>query len=228
MAWGLPIVLGDVTDTRYSIAATHNLTEEFYFDVNKGQMVNFDFSQIDQLLPGYLAVYDFMRFASSLLTEGQRVFITLALSEPQADRALLSQLAERYHLALNLYDLTLPARVITATRDQVDPRIPLVDLTGYFQCRSAAGEKLYHNRNTHWNLEGNALAGMVIAAYLQRTWFATPAALPPDLEACAEEKNRTNKRVSAEDILAFVSEQLLPRINAGVSEGQGARREGED
>jgi hypothetical protein len=212
------IVLGEVTDPRYNLASTHNLPEDFYLEVSKGQLVNFDFSQIDRLLPGYLAIYNLMRFASELLTGGQQVLITLAPNESQVDGNLLAQLVDRSDP--DRYDLTLPARVILAIRDQVDPRIPVLDLTGYFQCRAETGEKLYHNRNTHWNLDGNALAGTVIAATLQRSWFAMPATLPSGLEECAESKSRIQQRVSTESIERFISQQLLPRTTMNGSRAE--------
>jgi hypothetical protein len=204
------IALGDVPDPRYSIAATHQLPEDLYFDTNKGQMVNFDATQLEQLLPGYRAVYELLQFASARIAEGQLVLITLAPNEPQVDATLLSHLAERYHLDLSHYDLTLPARVIMALRDLVDARIPMIDLTGYFQCRAGAGEKLYYHHNTHWNLAGNALSGLVIAATMQRLWFPPAVGLPAGLAACADEKAVTSRKVSDEVIQAYVSTQLLP------------------
>jgi hypothetical protein len=211
------IALGDVPEPHYSIAATHALPEDVYFDTNKEQMVNFDATQLEQLRAGYRAVYALLQFASERIAERQPVLITLAPNEPQVDATLLSQLAERYHLDLSRYDLTLPARVIMALRDLVDARIPVIDLTGYFQCHSGAGEKLYYHRNTHWNLEGNALAGMVIALTMQRLWFSPAVGLPAALAACAEEKIATYRKVSDEAIRAYVTTQLLPSIEADVS-----------
>jgi hypothetical protein len=213
-----------VPDPRYNIAADNDFThfpEELYFTTSKDQLVNFDFSRVDTLLAGYVAVYDFMRFASNLLHDGQKVLITLAPSESQVDPALRAQLAERFHIDLTLYDWTLPARLIRAISTQVDPRLPVIDLTGYLQCRSEAGEQLYHPHNTHWSLEGNALAGQVIASYMLQNWFGASAILPQDLQACAATKDRVEPKTSAEAIRAFIANRLVPAIRSGAEQQRG-------
>jgi hypothetical protein len=213
-----------IPDPRYNIAADNEFThfpEELYFATNKGQLVNFDFSQLETLSAGYAAVYDFVRFASDLQQQGIKVLITLAPSESQVDPTLRAQLAERYQLALTPYDWSLPGRVIREIGAQVDVRIPLVDLTGYFQCRAEAGEKLYYPRNTHWNLEGNALAGQVIAAFILHDWFGAPTVLAEDLQACVEAKEKRESKTSPEAIRAFISATLLPRIRSSVEQGIG-------
>ncbi len=213
-----------VPDPRYNIAADNNFihfTEETYFTINKVQLVNFDFSRVDQLIAGYVAVYNFMRFAADLLHDGKKVLITLAPSETQVDPALRSQIVERYHADPDRYDWTLPARIIQAIRTEVAPSIPVIDLTAYFQCRQEAGEKLYYDRNTHWNLAGNALAGQVIAAYLLHSWFGAPAALPHDQQACVAEKEKGEPKIAAVAIHAFLSDRLLPAIRANADEKTG-------
>ncbi len=213
-----------IPDPRYNIAADNNFihfTEETYFTITNGQLVNFDFSRVDELLAGYVAVYDFMRFAAGLLHDGQKVLITLAPSETQVDPALRSQLVERYHADLDRYDWTLPARLIQAIGTQVDPSIPVIDLTAYFQCRQEAGEKLYYDRNTHWNLAGNALAGQVIALYLLHNWFGAPVTLPQDQQACVAEKEKTGAKTSVAAIHAFLADRILPAIRASAAEKIG-------
>lgn len=205
-----------IPDPRYNIAADNDFTqfpEELYFATNRGQLVNFDFARIDTLIAGYVAVYEFMRFVSDLRQKGKQVLITLAPSESQADPDLRAQLEERYHIDLTLYDWSLPARIIRAIAAQVDAHTPVIDLTGYFQCRAEAGEKLYHPRNTHWNLEGNALAGQVIASYMLQKWFGAPASVPEGLQSCAAAKERVEPKTSAAAIDAFIAETLLPTIH---------------
>src|SRR6266850_2274947 len=112
LAWAAPrcpgVSYGRHRSRLQSQPATNHFPEELYFTTSKDQLVNFDFSRVDTLLAGYVAVYDFMRFASNLLHEGQKVLITLAPSESQVDPALRAQLAERFHIDLTLYDWTLP------------------------------------------------------------------------------------------------------------------------
>jgi hypothetical protein len=206
-----------VPDPRYSIVADNefvHLSEELFFTTNKGQLVNFDFSRIDTLIAGYVAVYEFMRFASDLRQNGKQVLITLAPNESQADPTLRRQLEERYHLDLTLYDWSLPARIIRAIATQVDAHIPVVDLTGYFQCRAEAGEKLYHPRNTHWNLEGNALAGQVIASWMLQNWLDAPAIVPEDLQSCTAAKAQVAPTISAAAIDGFIAQTLWPTLRS--------------
>jgi len=213
-----------VPDPRYNIAADNDFTqftEELYFTTSRDQLVNFDFSRVDTLAAGYAAIYDFMRFVSDLLQNGKKVLITLAPSESQVDPALRAQLAERFHADLTLYDWTLPARLIREISTQVDPRLPVLDLTGYFQCRSEAGEKLYHPYNTHWSLEGNRLAGQVIASYMLQNWFGAPAILPADLQACVAEKEKAEPKTSAAVIHAFIADRLVPTIRSGTEQKVG-------
>ena len=213
-----------VPDPRYNIAADNDFTqftEELYFTINKEQLVNFDFSRVDTLAAGYAAIYDFMRFVSDLLQNGKKVLITLAPSESQVNPALRAQLAERFHADLTLYDWTLPARLIREISTQVDPRLPVLDLTGYFQCCSEAGEKLYHPYNTHWSLEGNRLAGQVIASYMLQNWFGAPAILPADLQACVAEKEQAEPKTTAAAIHAFIADRLVPTIRSGTEQKMG-------
>jgi hypothetical protein len=220
-----PAQRAQIPDPRYNIAGDNDFThfpEELYFVTNKDQLVNFDFSRVDTLIAGYAAVYEFMRFVSDLRQNGQQVLITLAPSETQADPALRAQLEERYHLNLALYDWTLPARIIRKIAAQVDARIPVLDLTGYFQCRAEAGEKLYHPRNTHWNLEGNALAGQVIASFMLQNWFGAPAIVPADLQGCVTAKEQEGLKTSAAAINAFIAETLQPIIHR--TAGQSGRQ----
>jgi len=210
-----------VPDPRYTIAADNefiHFPEELFFTTNKEQLINFDFSRIDTLMTGYAAIYEFMRFASNLRQNGKHVLITLAPSESQADPALREQLEERYHIDLTLYDWSLPARIIRAIAAQVDARIPVVDLTGYFQCRAEAGEKLYYPHNTHWNLAGNALAGQVIASFILPNWFGTLAIVPEELQGCVAAKERVEPKTSAAAIDAFIAETLRLIIRRGAEQ----------
>ncbi|HJY79806.1 MAG TPA: hypothetical protein VKK81_01800 [Candidatus Binatia bacterium] len=213
-----------VPDPRYNIAADNEFThfpEELFFTINKEQLISFDFSRIDTLLAGYAAVYEFMRFASDLRQNGKQVLITLAPSESQADPALRARLKERYHIDLTLYDWSLPARIIREIGTQVDARIPVVDLTGYFQCRAEAGETLYHPGNTHWNLEGNALAGQVIARWMLQNWLDAPALVSQDLQTCVAQKEGTEPKISTATIHAFIANTLLPALRNGAEKRAG-------
>lgn len=204
-----------VPDSRYTVTADNNFIhfpEELFFTTTKEQLISFDFSRIDALLAGYAAMYEFMRFASDLQQTGKRVLITLAPSESQIDPVLRAELEKRYHLDLTPYDWSLPARIIRKIAAQVDTRLPVIDLTGYFQCQAEAGEKLYHPRNTHWNPEGNALAAQVISSWMLRNWFDARGTASDDRQACAGAKEQMESKTSAAAIDAFIVERLLPTI----------------
>jgi len=210
-----------VPDPRYNIAADNNFihfAEETYFTINNVQLVNFDFSRVDELIAGYAAIYNFMRFAADLMHDGKKVLITLAPSETQVDPALRVQLAAHFHLDLTRYDWTLSGRIIQAISTEVDPNIPVIDLTAYFQCHQEAGETLYHDRNTHWNLAGNALAGQVIASHLLHDWFGTVVTSPHGQQDCVTEQEQAAPKTSAAAIHAFLSDRLLPALRANADE----------
>ncbi|MBI3801784.1 MAG: hypothetical protein HY268_33045 [Deltaproteobacteria bacterium] len=216
-----PATGAKVPDPRYNVAADNefvHISEELFFATTKGQLVNFDFSRIGTLTAGYAAVYEFMGFVSDLRQDGKQVLVTLAPSESQADPEIRAQLEERYRLDLTLYDWSLPARIIRAIATQVDARIPVLDLAGYFQCRAEAGEKLYYPRNTHWNLEGNALAGQVIASFMLQQWFGAPAIVPADLQSCTAAKEQVEPKISTAAIDGFIAQTLWPTIHSSAEQ----------
>ena len=215
-----------VPDSRYNVAADNDfvlLSQDRYLAVNEAQLVNFDFSRVNTLTAGYVAVYDFFRFVSELVHDGHKALVLLAPNESQVDPQLRARLAARDHVKLDLYDWTLSSRIIQAIGARVNPAIAVIDLTGYFQCRQEVGEKLYLPGNTHWNLEGNALAGQVIASYLLQHWFDVPATLPQDLQHCAFRKEQATATTSPAAIDAFITETLLSTIRARAEEETTSR-----
>lgn len=191
-------------EEHFNLAATHNLTEEKFVQTNLIQLVNFDYSKIETLSAGYEAALAFLRYVSEIRQSGIRTIVTLAPNEIHVDQEFRERTAEAHGLDLSVYDFTLPARVLTAIRDRVDPKIDLIDLSPYFVCHSDRGESLYYLTNTHWGPEGNALAGKVIARYLWREWF-NGSALPLDDGACDIEAYYSRfARISDSDVSRFV------------------------
>ncbi|HZF12711.1 MAG TPA: hypothetical protein VFE33_28315 [Thermoanaerobaculia bacterium] len=175
-------------DGRFNRAARHNLSPAAFLDVNRRQLANFDPAQRESLAPGYRAIAEFFHYVSSVRRRGTRTLVVLSPNQVQVDRSLRERLAAAYHLDFSLYDFTLPARTITTLRDTVDPAIELLDLTPYFVCAAERGEHLYYLTNTHWGPEGNALAGRLIAAHIERSWFGRTPTDQEDRDAECEEK----------------------------------------
>jgi hypothetical protein len=202
-------------DERFNPAARHNLSQEAFLNTNRIQMVNFDPAQRETLAAGYRAIATFFRYVSEVRKGKPRTLVVLSPNEVQVDRSLRERIAARDRLDLSRYDLTLPARTITALRDAVDPQIELLDLSPYFVCASERGEHLYYLTNTHWGPEGNALAGRLIADSIERAWFGRATAGVESECDVAAYRARFAK-VDQEDILRFAkriasSEAAPPR-----------------
>jgi hypothetical protein len=159
-------------EERFNPAANHNLSEEVFLNTNQIQLVNFEPSKMGSLADGYRAIVAFFRYVSNVRRRGTKVLVVLSPNQAQVESALRERIAAFNNLDLSVYDLTLPARTITAIRDRVAPEVELLDLSPYFVCASEKGEDLYYLTNTHWGPEGNALAARIIADYLGRSWFS--------------------------------------------------------
>ncbi len=194
----------EVPDQRFNIAARHNLSEEVFLDTNRTQLVNFDFAQVHTLSDGYRAMIGFFQYISDLRRAGVRTIVTLSPSEIHVDQALRERVAATYGIDLEAYDLTLPARAVTAIRDRIDPEIDLIDLAPYFVRRSEQGQRLYYSTNTHWGPEGNALAGEVIARHLLSLWFNESSALATS-DCDVQEYARRFNRIPDSRIAEFVA-----------------------
>jgi hypothetical protein len=190
-------------DKRFNPAAQHNLSEEAFLNTNRIQLVNFDAAQMDSLADGYRAIAAFFRYTSSLRRQGEKTLVVLSPNEVQVDRSLRERIAAFYDLDLSGYDLTLPARIITAIRDAVDPQIELLDLSPFFVCARENGEQLYYLTNTHWGPGGNALAGRVIADDIGRLWFGR-ALSGADTKCDTAVYRLRFAKVDQADILRFV------------------------
>jgi len=190
-------------DKRFNPAAQHNLSQEAFLNTNRIQLVNFDATQMGSLADGYRAIAEFFRYVSNVRRKGTKALVLLSPNEVQVDRSLRERIASLHDLDLSAYDLTLPARTITAIRDAVDPQIELLDLSPFYVCAREKGEELYYLTNTHWGPEGNALAGRVIAGYVGRSWFGQ--ALPGVDTKCDAAVYRSRfAKVDQADILRFV------------------------
>lgn len=147
------------------------LSEDVYYDKAYTQLENFDAGRLPALRWGYQALIHFVRFVSAIRMSGTQVAVVLAPCESQVDRELRSEVARRYDVEVESYDLALPAFLIAETVQRIDPRIPLLDLSGPFEHVTEEGMDLYFGTNTHWSVEGNELAGTCLARFLAEHWF---------------------------------------------------------
>jgi hypothetical protein len=165
--------------------------------------------------------------AGQVRAQGKQVMVSLAPSEAQVVAAFRNEVAEKYDLDLEQYDLTLPARVIEGIRDRVAPDVVIVNLVEYFQCESERNpEALYPRFDTHWSKEGNDLAGRVLAFHALSHWFDREPTIDEHLAACVVSlREQSSPAVSAVEIEAFVSEIVAGEPAQGPDRAaEGVRR----
>jgi len=157
----------------YNWAGLTSFDEETFRRINFRFLDNFDPRRLDDLLAGYEQVALLLRRAREIGETGKPVAVVLGPSEPQVDDRLLFEALQTHGENAAHYDMGLAQRVIGRLRDRLAPGVPLIHLTPVFRERRAAtGEKLFFRRNTHWDREGNRLAGEAIAERLLAHWFS--------------------------------------------------------
>ncbi|MFT5140675.1 MAG: hypothetical protein ACI9CB_002340 [Rhodothermales bacterium] len=167
---------GEQLPEGYNWAGLTDFDPETFQRINFKYLENFDPSKLPSLLAGYEQVLKLLERAQEISESGTRVAIVLGPAEPQVDDELRLELLTVNGAGQGDYDLQLAQRIIKALRDKVAPQVNLIDLTASFRARRAmSGEKLYFRRNTHWDKEGNDLAGNMIANELKTDWFGLPS-----------------------------------------------------
>ncbi len=156
----------------FNLAAASNLDERTFRQTLTAQMLNFDVDQLEPMREGYDEVVRLLRRAVELKQAGKGVAVALGPSEVQVRPEVFDWVVEQSALDAGRYDVFLPQRVIARIASRIAVGVPFFDITAAFQRRHAAtGAPLYHRRNTHWDAEGNVLAGEVIASVLGEVWF---------------------------------------------------------
>lgn len=159
----------------YNWAGLTDFDEEAFAAINFKYMENFDPRKLQGLAPGYEQVKQLLERAEQLSASGLPVAIALGPAQPQVDDELRARVLAANHEQAESFDLHLPQRIITRLRDRFAPNVVLLDLTEAFRdARANSGHGLYFRNNTHWDQEGNRLAGEVIAQHLQKAWFGAP------------------------------------------------------
>jgi len=156
----------------YNWAGLTDFDHETFMRINARYLENFDPGKLSDLLPGYEQVKLLLQRASEIAQSGVDVMVAVGPSEAQVDDDLRAQVLEFEGRAANEFDMGLPMRIIGRLRERHAPGVPLIDLTPWFRARAQdGGEGLFFRHNTHWNREGNRVAGEVLAARLRDTWF---------------------------------------------------------
>ncbi len=167
----------------YNWAGLTSFDEETFNRVNFKFMENFDPAKMDILLAGYEQVYRLLQQAQEISSTGTRVAVALGPSEPQVDEAVRTAALAAHQADPAAFDMGLEQRIITRMRNEVAPDVLLIDLTQPFLShRAATGEKLFFRRNTHWDKDGNRLAGELISRHLLESWFEQGSAVSQQVD----------------------------------------------
>jgi hypothetical protein len=136
---------------------------------------------------GWQALADLARGLSRLgRMRHLRVAIMLSPGEIMVEPALWREVAHRFKLDAKDFDPDLPARLAKHIIATVAPDVPVLDLTPVFRCAAAAGESEYYPSETHWNANGNKLAGQALARFVAQSWLGGKTPVPAQGNACLD------------------------------------------
>ena len=197
----------------YHSFAIH-LSEAKYSENSYNQLINFDRTQLPTLQKGYSAFLQLVELASEVRQSGKRVAIMLAPNELQVDEQLQTKIAERYSAKIEEYDFALPEFLLREIVKRVDPRIPVLNLSGSFEEGIKRGHSLYFGRNTHWSVEGNKLAGICVAKFLAKHWFSASLSIEDTLSELADYQYSHVSQVEKRDERKRLVEQFVPQLFA--------------
>jgi hypothetical protein len=85
----------------------------------------------------------------------------VAPSQYQVDATLWKTLFNNHHEPLDAYDPSLPNGQLV--RFCEDKELDVIDLLPILKKETQSGRTLYHAREQHWNIEGNAIVAQVVA-----------------------------------------------------------------
>jgi len=103
------------------------------------------------------------RFAAEVRDAGAEFVVVTIPDEFQVDPELRRKVLERIQVSPDGVDLDLPQRHLAGQLEEAG--IPYLDLLPLFR-EHTREQRLYWPNDSHWNPEGNALAGQAIAEYL--------------------------------------------------------------
>ncbi|MEE8526663.1 MAG: SGNH/GDSL hydrolase family protein [Thermoanaerobaculia bacterium] len=103
------------------------------------------------------------RFATEVRASGADFLVVIIPDEFQVDPELRRKVLDHLQVSADEVDLDLPQRHLAGQLEEAG--IPYLDLVPLFRERTRT-QRLYWPNNSHWNPEGNALAGEAVADYL--------------------------------------------------------------
>jgi hypothetical protein len=142
-----------------------------------------------EMARGWKGLADLARGLSRLGRErGIKVAIMLSPAETAVRDELWKETAARAGVAPGDFDHDLPGGMARAVVARAAPDVPVLDLTAVFRCAADRGDRDYYPRETHWNVEGNRLAGEALARFAALAWLGAPPQALDGLDPCLTTK----------------------------------------
>ncbi|MFP5222752.1 MAG: alginate O-acetyltransferase AlgX-related protein [Acidobacteriota bacterium] len=127
------------------------------------------------LARGYEGVAALGRYLAGEMARGLRVLVMLSPAEVQVNDAVFERMAARMNADPARFDRDLPNRLVAQALEAAAPGIPVLDLTPVLRQATKAGACLYYPMETHWNVEGNKVAGKALADWIKARWLVPHA-----------------------------------------------------
>jgi hypothetical protein len=147
------------------------MDETSFARVNAMHLTACDPKNQERLEKGYDQLATLAKYLSGLRQRGEKILILVSPAEVQVSGELLRKTAARLGQAPESFDLDLPNRRVRQTIAAADPDLPVLDLTPLMREAVAAGVNPYYPMETHWNVEGNRIAGEALAAWIKDNWL---------------------------------------------------------
>lgn len=152
--------------------ALGRLPEDVYYKNAHQHLLPGEPSQCGTLARGWQGLADVAKRLDRLARErGVKVAIMLSPAEAMVYDTVRRATANRYHMDADRIEPDLPDRMARRIVAMVAPDVPVLDLLPIFRCAAAQGKREYNPSETHWDVDGNKLAGQALARFLARVWF---------------------------------------------------------
>ncbi len=129
-----------------------------------------------RLTTGYGQFVRLLRVMADIRTRGTPVLLVLSPSQFQVDPRFMDRVSKEK----SGLDFDLPVYLAQDAVRRIDSGITVLNLVTVFRCAASHRTSLYVRDNTHWNVEGNRLAGLVIARFMASHWLGGRAPIPAD------------------------------------------------
>lgn len=161
------------------------MEEKNFFRTARRHLLAGEPLQCASLARGWRALADLARgLALVQRTKGLKVAIMLSPAEIMVNDALWQKTIEREGLDPKNFDRNLPNDLARHIIAEAAPHLPVLDLTPVFRCAAARGDTDYYPSETHWNVEGNRLAGEALARFAAIAWLGADLSAVSGLDPC--------------------------------------------